>query len=212
MTQWNIELTLSTVSTLSSEATTHAVISSTPKSYEALCRLLQVIIRRHRLRLDGHFHLLVTVLQSLLRQLIAHPYTATPTSWTGGLIKDPSAIPRWEKHAKAYARLLTMVCEPSAASVSRGHHQTSLDSATDAAKRTAGQHMYLVLMLYIKLQLEQNVPHDVREAMEPGVFSVLDVTSPEGRRMMNDALDPSGRAIMKDMYKQYLKFGKWSGI
>lgn len=212
MTQWNIELTLSTVSTLSSQATTHPVVSTTPKSYESLCRLVQVIVRRHRLRLEGHFHILVTVLQSLLRHLIAHPYTTSHKTWTSGLIKDPTAFPGWDKRAKAYARLLTMICEPSAASVSRSHQQNSLDSATDAAKRMAGQHMYLVLMMYIKLQLEQNVPHDVREAIEPGVFSVLDVTSPEGRRMMNDALDPSGRAIMKEMYKQYLKFGKWSGI
>jgi nucleolar pre-ribosomal-associated protein 2 len=211
MTQWNVELTLSTVSTLASHATTHKVISTTPKAYECLCRLVQTIVRRHRLRLEGHFHLLITVLQSLLRSLICHPYDNTGNVWTTGLIKDPALFPRWEKHAKAFARLLTRVCEPTPGSVARSQ-QGSLDSATDAAKRYAGQHMYLVLMTYIKLQLEQNVPHDVREALEPGVFAILDITTPEGRRIMNDALDGSGRAIMKELYKQYVKFGKWSGI
>lgn len=211
MTQWNIELTLSTVSTLASQASTHNIISSTPKAYGCLCRLVQVIVRRHRLRIEGHFHLLITVLQSLLRSLICHPYGTSGKAWSTGLIKDSSAFPRWEKHAKAFGRLLTMVCEPTPGSVSRSQ-QNSLDSATDAAKRYAGQHMYLVLMMYIKLQLEQNVPHDVREALEPGVFAILDITTPEGRRIMNDALDGSGRAIMKELYKQYLKFGKWSGI
>ncbi|OIW33199.1 hypothetical protein CONLIGDRAFT_628087 [Coniochaeta ligniaria NRRL 30616] len=211
MTQWNIELTLSTVSSLASQATTHKGISSTPKAYESLCRLVQVIVRRHRLRLEGHFHILVTVLQSLLRSLICHPYDVSGHTWPTGLIKDPSAFPRWAKHAKAFARLVTMVCEPTPGSVSRSQ-QASLDSATGAAKRYAGQHMYLVLMLYIKLQLEQNVPHAVREVLEPGVFAILDITTPEGRRIMNDALDGSGRAIMKELYKQYLKFGKWSGI
>lgn len=211
MTQWNIELTLSTVSSLASQAATHKAISNTPKSYECLCRLVQVIVRRHRLRLEGHFHILVTALQSLLRSLICHPYDASGHAWPAGLIKDPSAFPQWAKRAKAFARLVTMVCEPTPGSVSRSQ-QASLDSATGAAKRYAGQHMYLVLMLYIKLQLEQNVPHDVREALEPGVFAILDITTPEGLRVMNDALDGSGRAIMKELYKQYLKFGKWSGI
>ncbi|KAB5515432.1 Urb2/Npa2 family-domain-containing protein [Coniochaeta sp. 2T2.1] len=218
MTQWNIELTLSTVSLLASEVTTHKVMSTTPKAYELLCRLVQVIVRRHRLRLEGHFHLLVTVLQSLLRALVCHPYLSQKRNaqqssgvWTTGLIKDPSLFDHWQKHAKAFGRLLTMVCEPTPGSVARSQ-QNSLDSATDAAKRYAGQHMYLVLMLYIKLQLEQNVPHDVREALEPGVFAILDITTPEARRVMNDALDPSGRAIMKELFKQYLKFGKWSGI
>ena len=211
MTQWNIELTLSTVSTLASQVTTHKVISTTPKTYECLCRLVQVIVRRYRLRLEGHFHILVTVLQSLLRSLVCHPYDASGKAWSTGLIRDPAAFPRWENRAKAFARLLTMVCEPTPGSVSRSQ-QNSLDSATDAAKRYAGQHMYLVLMLYIKLQLERNVPHGVREALEPGVFAILDITTPDGRRIMNDALDASGRAIMKELYKQYLKFGKWSGI
>jgi nucleolar pre-ribosomal-associated protein 2 len=218
MSQWNIELTLSTVSILASQVTMHKVMSSTPKAYTSLCSLVQVIVRRHRLRLEGHFHLLVTVLQSLLRALICHPYKhtyengkSTYAVWQGGLIKDPENFKDWTKHAKAFSRLLTMVCEPTPGSVARSQ-QSSLDSATDAAKRYAGQHMHLVLMLYIKLQLEQNVPHNVREALEPSVFAILDITSPEGRRIMNDALDGSGRAIMKELYKQYLKFGKWSGI
>lgn len=72
--------------------------------------------------------------------------------------------------------------------------------------------MYLVLMSYIKLQLEGNVPHHISEAIKPGVFAILDITTPQQRRIMNDALDVSGRAILKELYNQYLKFGKWSGI
>jgi len=212
MTQWNIELTLSTVSVLSSGVATHPVVSRTPKAYTRFCRLVQVIVRRHRLRLEGHFHLLVTTLQSLLHTLICHPFDENDKAWAGGLVREPfSSFEYWPKHARAFGRLLTMVCEPTPGSVARSQ-QSSLDSATDAAKRYAGQHMYLMLMLYIKLQLEQNVPHEVREALEPGVFAILDITTPAVRRIMNDALDASGRAIMKELYKQYLKFGKWSGI
>lgn len=213
MTQWNIEVTLSTVSVLSSEATTHPVVSTCPKVYEWLCRLVQVVLKRHRLRLEGHFHLLVTTLQSLLHSLLSHPYSSAGNALAspGPITNTAQQHPHWEAHARLFSRLLTLVCEPSAASVSRSQPGT-LDSATDAAKRSAGQHMYLVLMLYVKLQLEHIVPRAVKEAIEPGVFSVLDVTAPETRKIANDAMDASGRAVMKELYKQYLKFGKWSGV
>lgn len=89
---------------------------------------------------------------------------------------------------------------------------TGLDSEKDKAKRYAGQYMYLVLMQYIKLQLEYPIMHEVREALEPGVYSILDITTHDGLRLMNDAMDPSGRVIFKELYKQFQKFGRWSGV
>ncbi|KAL1883783.1 hypothetical protein VTK73DRAFT_8319 [Phialemonium thermophilum] len=230
ITQWDVELTLSTVSVLCGEAVTHPVVSTSPQAYKWLCRLVQSIVRRHRLRLEGHLHLLVTTLQDLLRTLLLHPYddTTARTLPAGCLARDPSRFPHWESHARLFTRLITLVCEPSVASVSRqpqgqrnhlhlgasagGGLTGPLDSATDAAKRSAGLHMYLVLMLYVQLQLEQVVPHAVREAMEPAVFSILDITTGEVRRIMTDSMDANGRAILRELYKQYLKFGKWTGV
>ena len=197
MSQWNIEVTLSSVCTVMAEDTA-GISNSTHRRFSLLSRLVEVIIRRHRLRLEGHFHLLISVLQTLLSELLCRK---SQDSTNGSRHGD----------AKLYTRLLTLVCEPTVASLTRSQ-PSSLDSATDAAKRLAGQHMYLVLMLYIKLQLEQSVPHDVREALEPGIYSILDITPTEIRRIMNDAMDGSGRAIFKELYKQYLKFGKWTGI
>lgn len=191
MKQWNTEVTLSTVSNVI--ASSQTPLTSSTKFYETLTRLVEVLIKRHRLRLEGHFHLLITTLQSLLRHL---------------LLKSPDP-----SNAKLFARLLTLICEPSAASVTRGsNQQQQLDSATDAAKRSAGQHMYLVLATYIRLQLECTVPIGVREALAPGVYSVLDITTQEGRRILNEAVDGSGRAIFREMYRRYVKFGKWSGV
>ncbi|KAJ4413590.1 hypothetical protein N0V82_008451 [Gnomoniopsis sp. IMI 355080] len=197
MKQWNTEVTLSTVATISAGGPRIAQdVQASPKTFDWLCRLVKVIIKRHRLRLEGHFHLLITALQSLLRLLLVSS-TA------------PSTL---KKRAKLFSRLLTLVCEPSVASVTRGQQPGTLDSAVDAAKRSAGQHMYLVLMSYIKLQLERPISRAVREALEPGVFAVLDITNEQGRRILNEAVDGSGRAIFKDMYRRYVKFGKWSGV
>ncbi|KAL5940581.1 hypothetical protein ACKVV1_008247 [Pyricularia oryzae] len=217
VTQWNVEYTLSSIAVVCSDKAVNAdVIRSSPKTFEWLCLMMEVILKRHRRRLDGHLHLLITVLQSLLTCLILNPYDGTQGSWASGPVsgRKVETFPYWEKHAKTYGRLLTLVCEPSAASVMRTHqHGTSapLDSATDAAKRSAGQYMYLVLMHFIKLQLESGVPHAVREALVPGVNSILDVTPPDMRKVMADAMDASGRAIFKDIYEKYRRFGKWRG-
>lgn len=193
MSQWNIELTLTIVSTMCSKR--GELTASSPKIYEKLCRMMEIIIKRHRIRLDGHFHILVGALEALLRKLLSRP------------AEDIS-----EDHARLFARLVTLVCEPTDASVSRSVAGSSLDSERDRAKRYAGQYMYLVLMQYIKLQLERAVPHGVLEALQTGVYSILDITSQDGLSLMNDAMDPSGRVIFKELYKQYKKFGKWQGV
>lgn len=206
MKQWNTELTLSVVSVLCSTSSNAAgSIRSCSKTYGWLCRLVEITIKRHRVRLEGHFHLLITALQALLHHLIVRPSTSSRT------VADTDDFSLRENQAKLFSRLITLICEPSVASLTRGQ-TAGLDSATDAAKRSAGQHMYLVLISYLRLQLEHAVPRVVREALQPGMYSILDITTQEGRRILNEALDRSGRAIFKDMYRRYVRFGKWSGI
>lgn len=223
MTQWNIELTLSTVSTISAQASTQALVAESPSIYPSLCRLVEMVIKRHRKRLDGHFHILITTLQSLLRLLLSRPPTTPPTlTTTTTTVTNRQQTTTTtttahdddqEKHAKLFSRLLTLICSPTVASVSRSRSQTSgLDSEKDRAKRYAGGFAYLVLMQYVRLQLEFPVSHAVREALEPGMYAVLDVTTPDGMRIMSDGMDASGRVVFREMYKLYQRFGKWSGV
>jgi nucleolar pre-ribosomal-associated protein 2 len=196
--QWNIELTLSTLCELS--APVESASQSLP-SFSWRCKLVEIIIRKHRLRLEGHFHLLMAVVQTLLRSFVEYIYE---TGLTGKA--------RLETMAQSFARLITLICEPTAGAVARSQQHGSLDSATDAAKRAAGRHMYLVLMQYVKLQLEFNIPVAVSAALEPAMNSIFDITPQEGRKILNDSMDASGRAILRDMFQRYTKFGKWSGV
>jgi nucleolar pre-ribosomal-associated protein 2 len=219
MTQWNIELTLSTVSTLASQTSTQALITKSPSIYPSLCRLVEMVIKRHRKRLDGHFHILITALQSLLQLLLSRsPQTTSTPHDAGG-----TSHLQQEKHAKLFSRLLTLICEPTIASVSSHNKKTTpgnggsgsgpLDSEKDRARRYAGQFMYLVLMQYVRLQLAHApVPHAVREALEPGVYAVLDITTGDGMRIMSDGMDASGRVVFREMFRLYQRFGKWSGV
>ncbi|KAK2003361.1 Urb2/Npa2 family protein [Colletotrichum falcatum] len=199
MTQWNIEATLSTVAVMVSDDPGQ-LLEASPRVYQWLCKLMEVIIKKHRLRLEGHYHILVTTLEALLSAL------GRPSS------QHRTPTPVRAKHAAHFTRLVTLVCEPAAAAVSRVQHLSALDSATDAAKRSAGRHMYLVLMAYVKMQLDVDIPRDVREALEPGMNSIFDITPLEVRKILNDSMDVSGRAILREMYKRYTKFGKWSGV
>ena len=75
--------------------------------------------------------------------------------------------------------------------------------------------MYLVLMQYVKLQLEpsqQPVPQGVREALEPGVYAILDITTHDGMRIMSDGMDAGGRVVFREMWRVYQRFGKWNGV
>jgi nucleolar pre-ribosomal-associated protein 2 len=222
MTQWNIELTLSTVSSISSQATTHLLISASPLTYPSLCRLVEIVIKRHRKRLDGHFHILITALQSLLRLLLSRP--PPPSNQPEKPNPQTSPLLLWQHHARLFSRLLTLICEPTVASVSRqtrhggaggGSGGGALDSEKDRAKRYAGQYMYLVAMAYVRAQLEcgSAVPHAVREALETaGMYAVLDITTGDGLRIMNDAMDGGGRVVFRELYRRYQRFGKWSGV
>lgn len=209
MTQWNVELTLSTVCDLSSPDRAAGQETHPPAvPFAWMCRLVEAVIKKHRLRLEGHHHLLLTTMQALLRHLVLATHHQTD--------EEDRQQRLHESRARLFARLVTLICEPTAGAVSRSHHHQqqkgALDSATDTAKRSAGRHMYLVLMQYVKLQLEADVARPLREALEPAVNSIFDITPPEVRKILNDALDGSGRAILREMYKRYTKFGKWSGV
>ncbi|EFW98531.1 hypothetical protein CMQ_4383 [Grosmannia clavigera kw1407] len=208
MGQWNVDGTLSAVAlAVALDGRSDDSVRSSAGMFAVACRLVEAVLKRHRLRLEGRFHLVVATLQALLTRLLQN----------GGCVF-------WTPQATQFARLLELVCEPSTAAVAtmtrRGPAGASLTaaapvlhSATEAARRSAGQHMYLVLMAYVKLQIDGAVVvRDLRDALEPGLFSVLGVTSDETRRLLNDAVDPAGRALFRDLYRRWLQFGKWKGV
>ncbi|KAK7936605.1 uncharacterized protein PG986_015043 [Apiospora aurea] len=216
MSQSNIDFTLSSIARICSPEGPHLEKGphATGEIFAHLYDLVAAIIRRHRTRLRGHHHLLVTILQTLLRVLLADPALRSsskqPTTTTTSFLYPPWLDePLRAHHAAKLTRLLTLLCEPSnatLASSSTKKHKSALDSAKDTAKREVGQHVFRVVLLYIKLQLERgDVPRDVRAALEPGMFSVLSVTPDGGRRILNESMDASGRVIFRRMFAEYSK-------
>lgn len=230
ISQSNIDFTLSSVARICSaegpklEKGAHV----TSEVFVDLYGLVSTIIVHHRTRLRGHYHLLITTLQVLLRVLLADPVLRFASSRqqldnhsnnnaTTSFLHPPWLYePLRAHHATNFTRLLTLLCEPSnaaLASSSTSKHKSALDSAKDTAKREVGQHVFRVVLLYIKLQLERgDVSRDVRRALEPGMFSVLSVTPDGGRRILNESMDTSGRVIFRRMFAEFTKSAKRNNV
>ncbi|KAI0416220.1 Urb2/Npa2 family-domain-containing protein [Xylaria grammica] len=214
MTQYNIEATLtSVVEVCSARGPKIHGPKAAGEIFAALFKLVALIIKRHRLRLGGHFHILLSAVRTLLTVLLADPSLSVSSRRSAQARYPPWLLTRLQpRHAERFARLLTLVCEPSAASVARSRSRSELDSATDVAKRVAGQYMYLIIEVYIKLQLEVEVSWEMRRALEVGIFSILDVTSEGCRKVLNESLDAGGRAVFRALFAEYRRFGKWKGV
>lgn len=213
LSQWNIDSTLGSISILCSRRSPVLSPRRASTIYLHLCRLLRAVLTSHRLKLQGHFHLVVQVMLALLRCLF------TPLPHTNNTILKHYAAPPWlvpqhslsATHSTAYARLLTQICDPSVSSVTRTSSHNALHSATEKARKMAGQHMQFVLTTYVKLQLEMRMAPAIREKMVPGLYALFDTTTPEMRRMLSEGLDSSGRAVFASLFRDWQQFGKWKG-
>ncbi|CAK7220886.1 hypothetical protein SCUCBS95973_004309 [Sporothrix curviconia] len=223
MGQWNIDATLCAAASVVSGA--GVAVHSSVTAYNSACQLVEAVLKRHRVRLEGRFHLMVSTLQALLVRLVAgHQDELKQKAMSNGVgtvSASTATIPSRAAQAKRFSRLLELICEPSTAAVTmmtlrkggEAGGAVPLHSATDAAKRSAGQHMYLVLMTYIKLQTDGvSLSVGVRDALEPGFFSILTITPDEIRRLLNGAVDANGQTLFKRLYNSWLKGGKWKGV
>jgi nucleolar pre-ribosomal-associated protein 2 len=213
MSQWNIDNTLGSISIMCSQDASHLRPTRSGTIFQHLCQLLNTLLTTHRLKLEGHFHLVVQTMQALLRCFF------TPLAHSVSKVSKLFAPPPWlaspkhqltASHAVSFTRLITLICDPSVSSVTRSKNN-NLTSATDKAKRMAGQHMQFLLILYVQLQLEMKMLPQVREKMVPGLYAIFDTTTPEMRMMIGDALDSSGRSVFGTLFRDYQKFGKWKG-
>jgi nucleolar pre-ribosomal-associated protein 2 len=184
--------------------------------YQRLCSLTSVLLTRFRKRLGGRYHLLLPVLQGLLRCLfrpIPIPVSSKQPQlhhhqppWLLVSTTEPLA----SKSATQYTRLLTSLCDPTASSVSSSRHRARLTDDTKKAKSIAGQYMQYLIMEYARCQLQGQLPPEVKTALMPGLYAVLDVIPRDLMRGMNAAMDSSSRAIFKGLYEDYQRFGRWN--
>ncbi|KAF9884152.1 hypothetical protein FE257_002273 [Aspergillus nanangensis] len=216
ISQWNIDSLLGAVAVCASKSGPRISPEFSATIYIRLCRLVGVLLGLHRQKLGGRFHLILPVMQRLLQCLFARSKKRTRSMLSE---KRQAQQPFWlaplqDTHAIHFTRLLTSLCDPTMSAVSRptqtGVGHEGLTDQTKKAKRIAGQYLQYVIMEYAQSSLRGSLAPQVKAAIMPGLYSVLDVMSRETMRALNAGLDVSGRAVFKGLYDDYVRFGKWN--
>ena len=202
-----------------------AGMSSGPKPFdihERLCAVIGAILGRHRRRLNDRYHLLLPILQSILRCLFWPGQKAIEAQRGAATIAVTTfgkTLPTWLRDstdplplssAEQVSRLLSSLCNPTvsaARSSSKRHNE--LNDEVKKARRLAAQHVQYLVTEYCRCILDGQISPTMKDQLMPGMYSALDAIDRDLMRAMNAGMDPSSRAIFKNLYDDWTRFGKW---
>jgi nucleolar pre-ribosomal-associated protein 2 len=205
LNQYLTEATLQTIHSLARSSPAEPLI------YLDLCSILSALLLHHRARLQGRYHLLISTLQSLQTRLFIP--TTNPTSTASNNTSRKTLTPR---HARAYTRLLTLLCNPP----TRTHNNTNSANASnliDESRRTrarVGEFAPLLLHSFCAAILNGTLGEGVREAMTPGLWALIEameVQSADAVKVLSAAMNNSERAVLRGVYEDWKRFAKWDG-
>ncbi|KAF9386368.1 hypothetical protein CPB97_003759 [Podila verticillata] len=178
--------------------------------------------------LQGMFHGFKSLHASIAKKqqgvesLIKSPFMllsagVLPESGASGpsVVGDPLPV----ECAENFARLLTALGSKgvSHTSGSSGNQESSGGNSfaitTDASK-AFGKHAPYILMEYFTIQSSVAASisqQSLRNALVPGLYSLLNLCSDWEREMMMVGLDNTGKTLLKGLYADYLKYHKYTG-
>ena len=179
--------------------------------YLRLCQTTNSVILLHRKNLGGRFHILLPLLQKLLACLfLPHAHTAlssTRPAWLSS--RNPLLT---TEHATAFTRILTTLCSPTVSSASTHRRRAAADLVDETKKVRAytGQYVPQLLTYYCCLQLSGKLSADVKDALRPGLWAMMDVVDMNMMRVMNAGMGKDERALWGTLYGEWKRFGKWN--
>lgn len=214
LAQSNIDSLLTSIAASASKAGPHISPKYAPTIFTRLCRLLGTVLGLQRIKIGGRYHMVNIAMFRLLGCLFARSRKRSRSGRPQPSFSQPFWLaPLGVSHATHYTRLLTTLCDPTLSAVLRpqpGASREALIDETKKAKSIAGQYLKYVVMEYAQCSLRGALLPDVKAALMPGLYAVLDVMSKETLRSLNSGLDASSRAVFKSLYDDYVKFGKWN--
>lgn len=168
--------------------------------YTDLCRITHLVFSKYRSRLQGRMPSIVLLLETLLAQLF-QPQKRT-LRWKSAWV--PNA-----QHARSFSRLLTLLCNPP---VKRARNE--LVDENRKTRANTGKYMQWVLHRYCKEILQGRLGDGIREALMPGLWAMIEVMEmdgAEGIKSLSASMNNSERAVLRGMYDDWRRFGKWDG-
>ncbi|KAK2839331.1 hypothetical protein FQN49_006248, partial [Arthroderma sp. PD_2] len=215
VTQWNIDNLLANISLIASPVGPPFDAKYAGAIHARLCKLLGTVLGLYRQKLSGRFHLVLPIMQALLRCLFTRNQKTASSTGTGPSLPPwvESPVSLEAEHGTQFSRLLSALCDPTVSSVQRqrggDHSSQGLRDNTKKVKSLAGQYLQYLVMEYSSCQLRGHVSPKMKAALMPGMYVVLDVMSQSTMRAMNAGMDSSSRAVFKTLYDDYVRFGKW---
>jgi hypothetical protein len=196
------EATLQAIQTLARSSPAERLV------YLDLCSILSALLLHHRARLQGRFHLLISTLQTLQTRLFV---PTKPSTDSDRRVLAP-------RHARAYTRLVTLLCNPP----TRTHNNSSgavgsnnnLIDESRRARAHVGQYVPTLLHSFCAQVLSGALGGGVREALTPALWAVIEameVQSPDAMKALSAGMNNSERAVLRSVYDDWKRFGKWEG-
>ena len=196
--QYCIEMTLATAKRILDD------VSKAPRMYLEICQVLSIILLQYRSRLHGRFHLVVQVFQSLLSTLFE------PTAPNGSADEKDRKLTI--ERAQAIAKLLTLFCEPPL--FKRSSSSSALVDEARKEQAHVGKSVQYILHHYCAQILNKILGPGVKEAITPGLWSIIEAMEmgeTEGVKTLSAAINNSERAVLRGVYDDWRRFGKWRG-
>jgi hypothetical protein len=224
--QSTLDRLLSSLRILASSTTENTTqlnsIPSSARIYEQLCAVVGAILGRHRRRVSDRYHLLLPVLQTLLRCFFWPGKTATERQQGTAvehLLTFAKTLPSWMRDsseplplssADQISRLFSSVCNPTVSAARSSHkRRNELNDEVKQARKLAGQHMQYLVMEYCRCFLDGQIAPSMKDQLMAGMYRVLDAIDRDVMRAMNAGMDPSTRAVFKNLYDAYQRYGRW---
>ncbi|KAK5170401.1 uncharacterized protein LTR77_004988 [Saxophila tyrrhenica] len=175
-----------------------------PSSISPEIDIMSILLLQHRARLRGRCQHVIQVFQLMVSALFVKQSVRSPT-------KLPSKVLVLQ-NASRVARLLTMFCEPS-----HTQWKSKTPSLVDESRKEqayVGEHVQYVLHHYCQQVLATTPVEGVRDALKPGLWSVIEaieMNDAEGVKALSAAMNNSERAVLRGVYEDWRRFGKWRG-
>lgn len=235
-----IDSTLSSIALLTSSSSKTALTTDKhdpePRHvFDRLCGVLSILLLRYRRRLTGRYHLLINALQNLLKCLF-YPPSRNLLNMTSSTYPSKAAflasLPQWldangrtsgrtlpPASAAKFSRILQTLCDPSASTarmiLKRRHdgeaqENFNLTDETRILRRQVSQHTQYLLQTYCQVMLDGYIAREVKDNLMPGMYAILSATDIEILWGVNSGMNESQRAIWKDLYADWKKYGVWN--
>lgn len=222
MTQYGVELTVSTLVHLTTPSAPGLDAKKGHVIFEGLCAITRGLLQFHRASLGGRFHLFIPLVERLLACLFI------PTSRDNAAasrFKQPSWLdskqhPLTISHAQRVSRLLENLCNPQQSDVSKRRRTPEsgpdLVDMTRKSRIQVGQHVQHVLHYLCTFLLNGRLSEGMRDVLTPGLWAIMDVTEMDaddsrGVKALSASMNNAERAILRSMFEDWRRFGSWSG-